>query len=90
MITIAILTLRETVRQDRKRRLTLFDQEYVERRGREERVHRFALTFRTLTVPQMRRRLEAAGFRVRAVLGDYHGGPWHPHADVWVILAALA
>jgi SAM-dependent methyltransferase len=84
------LTLRETVRQDRKRRLTLFDQEYVERRGREERVHRFALTFRTLTVPQMRRRLEAAGFRVRAVLGDYHGGAWHPHADVWVILASRA
>jgi len=84
------LTLRETVRQDRKRRLTLFDQEYVERRGREERVHRFALTFRTLSVPQMRRRLEAAGFEVRAVLGDYHGGPWHPRADVWVMLASRA
>jgi SAM-dependent methyltransferase len=84
------LTLRETVRQDRKRRLTLFDQEYVERRGREERVHRFALTFRTLSVPQMRRRLEAAGFRVNAVLGDYHGGPWHPDADVWVMLASRA
>jgi hypothetical protein len=38
----------------------------------------------------MRRRLEAAGFRVRAVLGDYHGGPWHPDADVWVMLASLA
>jgi SAM-dependent methyltransferase len=84
------LTLRETVRQDRKRRLTLFDQEYVERRGREERVHRFALTFRTLSVPAMRRRLAAAGFRVRAVLGDYHGGAWHPDADVWVMLASLA
>ena len=71
-------------------RLTLFDQEYVERRGREERVHRFALTFRTLSVPQMRRRLEAAGFEVRAVLGDYHGGPWHPRADVWVMLASRA
>jgi ubiquinone/menaquinone biosynthesis C-methylase UbiE len=82
------LTLRETVRQDRKRRLTLFDQEYVERRGREERVHRFALTFRTLSVPQMRRRLEAAGFRVDAVLGDYRGGPWHPQAEVWVMLAS--
>ena len=81
------LTLRETVRQDRARRLTLFDQEYVARRGRERRVHRFALTFRTLTVPQMRRRLEAAGFHVEAVLGDYGGGPWHPDADVWVMLA---
>ncbi len=84
------LTLRETVRQDRKRRLTMFDQEYVERRGRERRVHRFELTFRTLTVPQMRRRLEVAGFEVRAVLGDYRGGPWHPDADVWIMLAARA
>jgi SAM-dependent methyltransferase len=84
------LTLRETVRQDRRRRLTMFDQEYVERRGRAQRVHRFELTFRTLTVPQMRRRLEAAGFEVSAVLGDYQGGPWHPDADVWVILASRA
>jgi hypothetical protein len=50
-------------------------------------VHRFSLTFRTLSVPQMTRRLEAAGFRIRAVLGDYQGGPWDPRADVWVILA---
>ncbi|HEX9365252.1 MAG TPA: class I SAM-dependent methyltransferase [Vicinamibacterales bacterium] len=84
------LTLRETVRQDRRRRLTMFDQEYVERRGRTRRLHRFALTFRTLSVPQMRRRLENAGFRVRAVLGDYQGGPWHPEADVWILLASRA
>ena len=84
------LTLRETVRQDRRRRLTMFDQEYTERRGREKRVHRFALTFRTLSVPQMRRRLETAGFRVDAVLGDYRGGPWHPDADVWILLASRA
>ncbi len=82
------LTLVESVRQDRRRGLTIFDQEYVERRGRERRVHRFALTFRTLSVPQMTTRLERAGFRVRAVLGDYQGGPWDPRADVWVILAA--
>jgi SAM-dependent methyltransferase len=84
------LTLRETVRQDVRRGLTMFDQEYVERRGATKQVHRFALTFRTLSVPQMRRRLERAGFRVRAVLGDYRGGPWHPDADVWVILASRA
>jgi len=84
------LTLRESVRQDARRRLTMFDQEYVERRGRTRRLHRFALTFRTLSVPQMRRRLERAGFRVRAVLGDYQGGPWHPGADVWIILASPA
>jgi ubiquinone/menaquinone biosynthesis C-methylase UbiE len=82
------LTLRETVRQDTRRRVTMFDQEYVERRGGQKRVHRFALTFRTLSVPQMRRRLEKAGFRIRAVLGDYQGGPWHPEADVWIILAS--
>jgi SAM-dependent methyltransferase len=81
------LTLTESVRQDRRRRLTIFDQEYVERRGASRTVHRFSLTFRTVSVPQMRSRLEAAGFRVEAVLGDYEGGPWDPRADVWVMMA---
>jgi ubiquinone/menaquinone biosynthesis C-methylase UbiE len=72
---------------DRRRRLTIFDHEYIERRGRQRRVHRFSLTFRTLSVPQMAARLEAAGFRIQAVLGDYQGGPWDSRADVWVILA---
>ena len=82
-----VLTLIESVRQDRRRRLTIFDQEYVERRGRERRVHRFALTFRTLSVPDMIARLDAAGFSVRAILGDYQGRAWDERADVWVILA---
>ena len=81
------VTLTESVRQDRRQRLTIFDQEYCERRGSRRTVHRFTLTFRTLSVPQMRRRLEAAGFRVEAVLGDYEGGPWDPRADVWVVIA---
>lgn len=81
------VTLVETVRQDRKKGLTIFDQEYTERRGRVSRTHRFALTFRTLSVPQMTRRLEKAGFEVTALLGDYRGGPWDPRAEVWVILA---
>jgi len=81
------LTLIESVRQDRARRLTIFDHEYIESRGRERRVHRFSLTFRTLSVPQMSRRLESAGFRVNVVLGDYRGGPWDSRADVWIILA---
>ena len=81
------VTLVESVRQDRRRQLTIFDQEYVERRGRERKVHRFALTFRTLSVPQMVRRLEHAGFVIQAILGDYQGGPWDERADVWVILA---
>jgi ubiquinone/menaquinone biosynthesis C-methylase UbiE len=81
------LTLVESVRQDRRRRLTIFDHEYIERRGRERRVHRFSLTFRTLSVPQMTARLEHAGFAIDAVLGDYRGGPWDSRADVWIILA---
>ncbi len=81
------LTLVESVRQDRRRHLTIFDQQYIERRGRERRVHRFSLTFRTLSIPQMARRLERAGFRIDAVLGDYRGGPWDTRADVWVIMA---
>ena len=81
------LTLVESVRQDRRLGITSFDQEYIERRGRERRSHRFTLTFRTLSVPQMSHRLERAGFRIDAVLGDYRGGPWDPRADVWVILA---
>jgi SAM-dependent methyltransferase len=81
------LTLVESVRQDRRRRLTIFDQEYVERRGRTRRVHEFSLVFRTLSVPQMTRRIERAGFRIDAVLGDYQGGPWDARADVWLILA---
>jgi len=83
----AHVTLVETVRQDRSRHLTIFDQEFIERVGRRRQVRRFSLTFRTLSVPQMARRLEKAGFEVRALLGDYHGGPWDPRAEVWVILA---
>jgi len=81
------LTLVESVRQDRRRRLTVFQQEYIERRGRNEVRHRFELTFRTLTIAQMRTRLERAGFCVDSVLGDYHGGLWDSRADVWIILA---
>jgi hypothetical protein len=81
------LTLIESVRQDRQRRLTIFDQEYVERKGRHRRSHHFTLTFRTLSVPHMVARLEAAGFAIRAILGDYQGRPWDDRADVWVILA---
>jgi len=84
------VTLIESVRQDRPRGLTIFDQEFVERRGRTSRRHAFALTFRTLSVPQMTRRLAAAGFQVEAVLGDYQGGPWDPRAEVWIVLARRA
>ena len=85
--TGAHVTLVETVRQDRARRLTIFDQQFIERRGTQRRTHSFSLTFRTLSVPQMARRLEHAGFEISALLGDYRGGPWDPRADVWMILA---
>jgi len=83
----AHFTLVESVHQDRRRHLTTFEQEYVEHRGTRESRHRFELTFRSLTVAQMTTRLERAGFRVDAVLGDYHGRPWDARADVWIILA---
>jgi len=86
----AHVTLTETVRQDRKKGLTIFDQEFTERRGPKTQSRTFSLAFRTLTVPQMVRRLEKAGFEVTALLGDYKGREWDPRADVWVILARKA
>ena len=86
----AHLTLVESVRQDRRRRLTIFEQRYVERRGRDVREHRFDLTFRTLPVQQMVRRLRAVAFDVEALLGDYRGRPWKEDASAWIILARKA
>jgi len=77
----------ESVRQDRARRLTLFDQEFVQRAGSTPKRKTFTLAFRTLSVPQMSRRLEKAGLEVSALLGDYQGGPWDPRAEVWILLA---
>jgi len=81
------ITLLESVRQDAKRGLTFFDQEFVEGLGRQAVRQRFTLTFRTVSVPQMAARLEKAGFEVTAMLGDYRGGPWDSRADVWILLA---
>lgn len=83
----ARLRLIESVTQDVRRRLTIFQQEYVRRKGTDQSVHRFTLTFRTLSVRQMTGRLERTGFAIEAVLGDYDGGPWDARADVWVIMA---
>jgi len=83
------LTLIESVRQDRRRGLTTFDQRYIERRNGHAREHRFELRFRTLSIPEMSRRLERAGFTVDAVLGDYRGRAWDPRAEVWVVMAHL-
>jgi SAM-dependent methyltransferase len=81
------ITLIETVRQDRRRGITTFDDRFVSRRGRRTTEHRFRLTFRTRSMRDTLAQLERAGFDVDAVLGDYRGGAWDPRADVWVILA---
>ncbi len=81
------LTLVESVRQDRRRRTTTFEQRYLERRGARSTEHRFELTFRTLSVRAMEARLRRAGFAVETVLGDYEGRPWDARADVWILLA---
>ena len=83
----AVVSLVESVRQDRRRRLTIFDQVFTERRGRSRVVRRFSLTFRTLPVPEMAARIERAGFRMEAALGDYDGRPWDLRADVWILIA---
>jgi SAM-dependent methyltransferase len=81
------VSLVESVRQDRARRLTIFDHEYHEGWGRGRQLHRFTVTFRTLPVKTVARRLEGAGFRVAALLGDYDGSPWDDRAQTWIVLA---
>jgi len=81
------VTLIESVRQDRRRGLTVFDEEFVERRGRQTRRHRFRLTFRTLPMGATLTRIRRAGFRIDDVFGDYQGGPWGADSDTWVVVA---
>jgi SAM-dependent methyltransferase len=81
------VTLTETVRQRPRRGVTIFDDEFVERRrGRVER-RRFTLTFRTIQVDELTARLRRARLRVETIFGDYRGGLWSPAADAWVVLA---
>jgi SAM-dependent methyltransferase len=84
------ITLIESVRQDRRRHLTTFDQRFIEGAGASAIEHRFDLTFRTLPMPAMIRRLERAGFAVEVLLGDYRGRPWTNESDAWLILARRA
>ena len=83
----ADITLIESVSQDGAKRLTTFEQRYIRRCGGRTTEHAFDLTFRTLSVPQMTRQLNRAGFSVDAVLGDYQGHAWDDRADVWILLA---
>ena len=85
--TGAAVTLIESVRQDRRRGLTYFDQAFVERHGQRKRRRSFSLVFRTLPVQEMMSRLERTGFTIRALLGDYDGGPWDPRAEAWIVVA---
>jgi SAM-dependent methyltransferase len=82
------VSLVESVRQDPARKLTIFDQEFTEGRGPTRRVHRFTLTFRTVGIKPLRRRLERLGLQIDAVLGSYDGEPWDERADTWMILAS--
>lgn len=81
------IQLIESVKQDRRKHITRFEQEFVEGRGRNATRKKFSLAFRTLNVPEMVQRLERAGLEVSALLGDYQGGPWDLRAEVWIILA---
>lgn len=81
------IALIESVRQDRRKHITRFEQEFVEGRGKSATRRKFTLAFRTLSVPEMVARLEKAGLEVTDLLGDYQGGPWDLRADVWIILA---
>ena len=81
------ITLRETVRQDREKSLTTFEQEYIEGRGLARTVTPFTIRFRTLPLPAIASRLERAGFVIDAVLGDYRGAPWDRRSDVWLLIA---
>jgi len=81
------VTLIESVRQERRRHLTIFEQRYIQGTGAAATEHRFELQFRTLPMRQMIRRVEKAGFAIDVVLGDYRGRAWDERADVWIILA---
>jgi ubiquinone/menaquinone biosynthesis C-methylase UbiE len=85
----AAVTLVESVRQDRRRGLTIFDETFTETRAGTgtSSTRRFSLTFRTLPVAETRRRLARAGFSVEAMHGGYRGEPWTPRSGTWVIAA---
>ncbi len=81
------IALVESVKQDRRNRITRFEQEFVEGRGKSSTRRKFSLAFRTVSVPEMVRRLQKAGLEVTSLLGDDQGGPWDLRAEVWIILA---
>jgi len=83
----ARVTLIETVHQDRRRGMTLFDEEFVVRRGKAEERRSFSLAFRTVQIPALLNRLAQAGLAAEALLGDYRGGPLRANSIAWLVLA---
>jgi SAM-dependent methyltransferase len=88
------VTLVESVRQDKRRKLTIFEETFVERpvrraNGRKTKsvTRRFSLTFRTLPLADTRRRFVRAGFAIDAVFGGYRGQRWTPRSETWLIVA---
>ena len=82
------LTLIESVRQDPKRRLTTFEQRYVERRGAGE-----ARASVRADVPDVDRAADDAAARASGICtidrcsATIAAAPWDARADVWIILA---
>ena len=88
------VTLVESVRQDKRRKLTIFDETFLEQpvgrtNGRRVKpvTRRFSLTFRTLPLAETRRRLVRAGFTIDAIFGGYRRQKWTPRSETWLIVA---
>ena len=84
------VTLVESVRQNRRLGLTMFDEDFRVGRGRTAKRHQFTLTFRTVPMADMVARLSSAGFAVERVEGSYRGGVWRTDSAVWMIHARKA
>ena len=83
----ARITLTESVRQDRRRGLTIFDEEFTVREGRRTTRHRFPLTFRTVPMEAMLAKLSASGLTPETLYGSYKGEVWTPDSAVWLAIA---
>jgi len=83
----AHLTLIESVRQEPRKHLTIFEQCFVRTQGRKRSEHRFDLTFRTLPLATMVRKIGSVGFEIEGVFGDYRGGPCTQDSEARLIMA---
>jgi SAM-dependent methyltransferase len=79
------LTLVESVRQDHRQGLTMFDEEFIVGRTPRAERHAFTLTFRTIPMRDMLERLTKTGFVIDGVRGSYRGAAWQEDADVWLV-----